>query len=149
MATDINTAYDEMLGAFKDAWDAGAGTYNGGTVPEVRYDGVGDSGPPDSEEPWARVTIRHVTGTQASLLGDSAQKRFRRSGIITIQVFWPLSQAGLANARSLASVARSAYEGQETASHVWFRNVRVQEVGPDGSWYQINVLADFEYDESV
>lgn len=149
MATDINTAYDEMLEAFKTAWDAGAGTYNGGTVPEVRYDGVGEQGPPDGEEPWARVTIRHAGGFQATLLGDAQVTRFRRDGIITVQVFFPLSRGGLSNARSLAGVAKSAYEGQATASGVWFRNVRIQEVGPDGPWYNVNMLADFEYDECV
>lgn len=149
MAADMNTAYDEILAAFKTAWDAGAGAYNGGTIPEVRYDGVGDPGPPEGEDPWARVTVRHVTGTQASLAAIGGSRRFQRTGIIMVQVFWPLSQAELSNARSLAEVARSAYEGQETSSHVWFRNVRVNEVGPDGPWYQVNVLADFEYDEFV
>lgn len=149
MAADINTAYDEILGAFRTAWEANAGAFNGGTPPEVRYDGVGDPGPPDSDDPWARVQIRHLTGTQASLAGADAKRRFERAGIITIQVFWPLSQAALSNARSLADVAREAFEGKATVSHVWFRNVRVQEVGADGSWYQVNILADFEYDEFV
>jgi hypothetical protein len=30
---------------------------------------------------------------------------------------------------------------------VELRNVRLNEVGSDGHWYQINVVADFEYDE--
>jgi hypothetical protein len=149
MASEINTAYDEMLAAFKTAWDAGAGAFNNGTVPEVRYDGVGKQGPPDGEDPWARVTIRHVTGGQATLLGDAQVTRFRNSGIITVQVFYPLSRGGLASARSLAKVARSAYIGTSTASNIWFRNVRIVEVGPDGPWYNVNVLADFEYDELV
>jgi hypothetical protein len=149
MAADINTAYDEILGAFRTAWEANAGAFNGGTPPEVRYDGVGDPGPPDSGDPWARVQIRHLTGGQANLGAPGTQRRFNRAGIITIQVFWPLSQAALSNARSLAGVARAAFEGQATTSHIWFRNVRVQEIGPDGSWYQVNVLADFEYDEFV
>lgn len=149
MACDINTAYDEILGALKAAWDAGAGAYNGGTVPEVRYDGVGDSGPPDGEEPWVRVTIRHRTGTQATLLGSGAVSRHRRTGIITVQVFFPLSQGGLSNARSLARVAASAYEGKQTASNIWFRNVQTPEIGPDGPWYNTNMIAEFEYDEFV
>jgi hypothetical protein len=149
MACDINTAYDEILGAFKTAWDASAGAFNEGNLPEVRYDGVGKQGPPDGEEPWARVTIRHVAGGQATLLGDAQVTRFTASGIITIQVFYPLKRGGLSNARSLAKVAKSAYEGKSTPSNVWFRNVRIVEVGPDGPWYNVNVLANFEYDELV
>jgi hypothetical protein len=149
MAADINTAYDEMLSLFRTAWEANAGAFNGSVVPEVRYDGVGDPGPPASADPWARIQIRHLTGTQATIGGDGTQRRFERAGIITVQVFWPLSQAALGNVRSLADVARAAFEGKATTSHIWFRNVRVQEIGPDGSWYQVNVLADFEYDEFV
>jgi hypothetical protein len=149
MATDLNNAYDEILGAFRTAWEANAGAFNGGTPPEVRYDGVGDSGPPASADPWARIQIRHVAGEQATLQGSGNKRRFRRAGIITVQVFYPLKRAALSNSRSLAEVARGAYEGKATASHIWFRNVRIQEIGPDGSWYQTNVLVDFEYDEFV
>ena len=35
MASNIETAYNEILGAFKTTWDAGAGAYNGSVVPEA------------------------------------------------------------------------------------------------------------------
>ena len=144
---NINTAYDEILGLFRTAWVAGAGAYTGGTIPHVFWEGLGVEGEKPQEAPWARVTIRHASGEQATLRGDAGLIRWRRSGIITIQVFFPLKLGGLAPSRSLARVAAAAYEGASTAGGAWFRNVRVTEIGPDGPWYNVNALAEFEYDE--
>ena len=58
-----------------------------------------------------------------------------------------LSAGGVALAELLAVVARGAFEGVGTASGIWFRNARIHEAGVDGAWVQMNVLADFVYDE--
>jgi hypothetical protein len=151
MAATYTTATDEMLTAFRTAWEAGAGAYNGGSVPEVRYDGIGEEGPPDGEEPWARVAVRHATSEQATLSSGAGFKRMEKRGIIAIQVFYPLALGGgpTGNSGKLAEVAKNAFEGTETPSHVWFRNARIIAVGADGPWYQLNVLADFVYDELI
>ena len=48
----------------------------------------------------------------------------------------------------LATIVKDAFEGVATSpGRVLFRNVRYNEVGQDGQWFQQNVLADFEYDE--
>ncbi len=54
---------------------------------------------------------------------------------------------GLELAYSLAETVVSAFEGTTTERGVEFRNTRLNEIGPDGDWFQINVLADFTYDE--
>lgn len=150
MAADYTTAISEMFGLFKAAWDAGAGAYNGGTVPEIRWDGIGEAGPPEGEAPYARVTVRHGSSPQASLTSGAGFVRYENSGIITVQVRYPLKSGGFsANAKGLAQVARAAFQGKKTASQVWFRNARINEVGPAGAYYLINVVAEFLYDELV
>lgn len=139
-------ARDEILGLFNTAWTSNAGAVNGGDVPPVAWPGV-DASAHDPESAHARVFLRHVDSRQASF-GQVGQRRFNRKGLLTIQVFTPTARnTGLSLAENLATIARDAYEGIGTASGIWFRNVRIQEVGPDKGLYQMNVVAEFEYDE--
>lgn len=139
-------ARDEILGLFNAAWTANAGAVNGGTVPQVAWPGV-NAEVPDPEAAHVRVFLRHVDGRQVTF-GQVGQRRFNRKGLVTIQVFTPnAKRTGLSLAENLATIARDAYEGIGTASGIWFRNVRIQEVGPDNGLYQMNVVAEFEYDE--
>jgi hypothetical protein len=65
---------------------------------------------------------------------------------VTVQVFVPNGQ-GVTLADRLCKIAAEAFEGRHTPGGVWFRNVRMREVGPDGPWVQHNVVAEFTYDE--
>lgn len=148
MPATFETARDEILAAFKTRWDLDSGAHNGGTVPAVRYEGTELAGLPPHDAPWAKVTIRHTLGSQASLASDVGLRRFEKLGIATVQVFAPLEKAsGLVQAERLAMVAKKAFEGRSTAGGVWFRNTRIVEVGVDGPWFQMNVIAEFSYDE--
>ncbi len=144
---NFTTARDEILGLFKAAWDAGTPPINGGEVVEVRWPGVDAGDPPPADKAWARIMVRHGTSRQ-STFGPTGGRRFTRPGLITVQVFAPNSGGnGLSFAEKLGIIARDAFEGRGTASGIWFRNARIQEIGPDGAWYQMNVLVEFEYDE--
>ena len=156
-------ANDEILEIFDIAWQPR----------RVVYENVKGSKPPDETEEWARPTVRHLVGGQSSLLGGRVSgkppnvtaalgknmdaevlpdpekynvRRYRRGGVFTAQVFIPLGE-GLDKGYTLAKEVSDVYEGRNTPSSVWFRNVRIREIGPDGEWYQFNVLADFEYTE--
>lgn len=135
-------AVDDISAIFKTAWDT--------TGFPVDYENIADAEdntfPPDPSTPWARLTIRHSTGRQASLSGADGTKRYDRGGFLTVQVFVPAGE-GLARAYQLGKVVTDAYEGTASTRGVWFRNARVNEIGPDGDWLQVNVLVDFNYDE--
>jgi len=137
MSATFQAAVDEMLELFRSAW---ASTGYQIVWPNKRHE------KPSTVAPWARVFVRHVLGGQATLSNADGVRRWRRQGFLTIQVFVPSAQ-GLPPALALAKIAADAYEGSSTPSGVWFRNVRLNEVGPDGDWFQVNVIADFEYDE--
>lgn len=143
---DFTTARDEIQGLFWAAWQALAPAANGGQLPAVQWQGV-EADPPAADKPFARVTVRHGTGRQGTF-GQTGARRFVRPGIVTVQVFAPISKGGgLTLAQTLAIIARNAYEGVGTASGIWFRNARTQEIGVSGAWFQINVTLDFEYEE--
>ena len=139
----ITAGRDLILTHFKTAWDAGPSP-----VPPVLYADRTSDLPPDAD--YARVTVQHNEFEQRTLggkpsLGGSG-RRFRRSGIITIQIF-TINDAGLTSSDALVDLLVDAFEGEDTSSDaVEFINVRANEVGHDGVWHQTNVLAEFRYD---
>lgn len=147
-------ARDYILDKFKAAWDAPAvkslmqsGGY-GNVTPDVEYQNEKrDKNPLSSgNKPWARAVVRHATGEQRSM-GGIGQRVFTRRGVVTIQIFVPVGKQGLVLADRLGKVAADAFEGEETSTgNVWFRNTTYREVGVDGNWFQVNALAEFEYD---
>jgi hypothetical protein len=132
-------ARDLVMLHFTTAWDAQTPP-----VPLLLYDDRHRDLPDNA--PYARITMRHNVSDQRTL-GNTGNRRFRRFGVITVQIF-ALSNQGLATADTFAKVALDAFEGNNTApTEVHFRNVRMNEVGEDGPWFQTNVIADFDYDE--
>jgi hypothetical protein len=134
-------ALDEILTPFKTAWDAEEGT----TL--VKYDNVpNDDVPPTTQVNWARCVVRHSASEQASLSGALGTQRWKRYGILIVQIFEPTAQ-GLIGSTDLPKIVQDAYEGVRTVGGVWFKDVTVNEIGPSGDFWQTNVLASFEYDE--
>lgn len=137
MTATFEQAVDEIFTVFKDAWD---------TTGFVALYPNTNQQPPTGTTPWARASLVHTTGGQATLANHNGQRRYERVGIFTAQIFVPIGE-GLSRGNALAKIVADAYEGTATPSQIWFRDVRKTEVGPDGSWYQINVTASFTYDE--
>lgn len=130
-------ATDQILDIFKTAWDP--------TGYKAFYDDVRDQRETD-KSPWAAVMVRHAAGRQNNL-GGIGNRSFLRLGVLIITINTP-SASGLSAGYQLAKVVADAYEGASSPNGVWFRNVRLNELGRDGSFYQMNVLADFEYHET-
>jgi len=96
--------------------------------------------------PWVRVVVRH-RGSTLECIGGSGNNTYQRTGVVFIQVFTPIDQ-GVAQADSLSQTARAIFEGITLSSNaIRFNNVVVRELGPDNSWYQINLECEFQYDE--
>lgn len=142
---NITAARDAIIDHFKAAWDA-MDLEVGESIPEVIYDDA-ENEIPDGRDSWVRVSVRHAAGAQATL-GGVGGRRFRKTGDVTVYVFTPVG-GGLTRNDALAKVAVDAFEGESTGGAggaIVFRNVRSQEIGRDGAWFQTNVIADFEYD---
>jgi len=150
MPATFDTARDEILGAFTVKWNADTPAVNGGLIPEIFYEGIGEEGDKPHDAAWARIQIRHNLGEQQALGPSTDRRRFTKLGIVTVQIFAPLEKGlGLSLAEELAKVAKAAFEGKSTTSAVWFRNVSINEIGVDSAWYNMNVVAEFRYDEFV
>jgi len=127
----------DIFARVKAAWDP---TGYGMAWPDVPDDTL----PPTSQVPWARTSLRHADGGQRGFGPD--KRRYERTGVLTIQVFAPKGD-GLSRCYQLAKILADGLEGQATPRGVWFRNVRVREAADSGNFSQVNVLADFTYDE--
>jgi hypothetical protein len=139
--TAIKQAKDEIQTAFRTAWLA-ADTSD--EYP-IRYWDVAYVDTPDT--PWCRLTVRHQDAEKVTLSNDVGARRFRRYGVATVQIFTFYGKGGSLS-DDLATIAKNAFEGVTTSpGRVIFHNVRSQEIGQEGQWFQTNVLADFEYDE--
>lgn len=103
--------------------------------------------PAGSNDTWLRAALQHGPQGQASLAGVDGVRRWSRIGFISVQCFAPLASGSVQRATRLASVVRDALQGKQTASCVWFRNPRINEVGEDRDWFNVNATIDFDYDE--
>ena len=131
---NVTEARDAMFGVFNKTWDE--------SYPVVW--GKLPGTPPASETPWARVTLLHTSGGQRTLAGETGTRRFGRNGILRISVNVPAGGDQVIG-YELAQKVANAYE--DARLDVWFRNTRIKEQGICGAFEQIDVLADFLYDE--
>lgn len=127
----FDEARDAMLATFKAAWDPRVALY-----PDVPGD------PPSSAVLWARVTLLHAVGRQASLTGGLGTVKYERQGILWIQVFAPVGDGKKAG-YDAAQVLVNAYQAAQGS--VWYRNIRMNEMGTDGAFERLDVMTDFEY----
>lgn len=96
---------------------------------------------------WVRFTMKNTDGRQASI-GNPGANRFRRTGLVSIQVFQPENKASK-DARTKADVAADIFIANGLSGFL-FKNVNAKDIGPDGSgWYQWNVTAEFQYDRTT
>lgn len=138
----IGEARDAICAFFKAAWEAGVPAAG---RPVVYYDDdQNDQAPPGT--PYVRFSVKHANNGQATLANDVGSRRFRRQGFATAQVFTVLGE-GLKNADAYSKVIVDAFEGASTgADAIIFRSVTAREVGRSSSWWQTNVVIEFEYD---
>lgn len=139
---DVGSARDAILGMFKTAWEG-----QGGTIPPVAYDDV-PFDIPASGSAWIRLQIKHNLSKQATL-GGVGGRRFRKTGLITAQVFTPFGK-GLTASDAFVKVIVGAFEGKTTKPDgVNFYKFTSSEIGQSGDWFQTNIVGTFEYDVLV
>jgi hypothetical protein len=147
--TTLSDARNQMFERFWTDWQANTPAVNSGVVPEVRWQGDDSGDKPDASAAWARIGILHATAGQETF-GTVGNRCFGRTGQVIIQIFAPLSRGeGLTQAEALAMIAQNAFEGKTAGpgGEIWFRDVVINEIGPDAAWFQFNVTATFNYDE--
>lgn len=137
-------ARNQILEDFVSAWRI--------TGHEYRADGLavpaGMPAIPAGNNPWARVTIRHVDGGAVSLPNAFTGKRKNVAvGFIQVSVFAPAGDA-YGECYKLAELLLEKFGSIDVNRCVEYRNARIQEVASVTAMSQVNFIADFSY-ESV
>lgn len=144
MPLNLAEARDSMLGHIKTDWDANT-TAVAGYIPDVIYDNLEPTEERNNALYYARVTIQHFDGEQKTLAKEG-NRRFEHIGQVFFQLYAP-SGEGRAGVDGLAQVAKTSFQKGCTLAGVRFTRVRIEEIGADGPFFQVDVVADFEYHE--
>jgi hypothetical protein len=102
---------------------------------------VVSSDPVVSGEAMVLVQIQHAAGFIAAL----GTRRHRQVGIMSAAVYVEKGRGRIRTAGKIADQALNFFQTQNVPG-VSFRDPRIVEVGGDGKWWQVNVLAEFQYD---
>jgi hypothetical protein len=132
----VQDAVDAMNAALLSAWTAA-----GLLAEDVRWTDIAGAALPDSNKVWCRVTVRHADGFKRVL--SVGANTHENTGTYWVQIFSPI---GVGNVQGYAAVQAVVTAFRDSNGGVWFRNVRLKEVGTSGAFEQTNVLADFSYD---
>jgi hypothetical protein len=99
---------------------------------------------PSRDAPWIRLTILDGEGQQVEM---GMKQRWRRPGIVEIQVFIPAGDGDGLSAE-LCDTVRDIFEGR-TINGVIFRATSRRRVGRgrDSAWVQWNASTPFQADE--
>lgn len=137
----VGAARDAVNGQINTRWQA---IYPSNPPLIVWMDTNADT--PKDNESWVRIKWVHKSGFQATI-NTPGNRRFRARGTITLEVRSPIGD-GLTASDTIVNNVQSIFEGQNVGGTdgVIFREVTPVERGPDGTWFQVDVLVNFEYD---
>jgi hypothetical protein len=112
--------------------------------PSVPYSfGDVEVDPPD-DSPWVRVSTISGEQTQVSM---GKLRRFRRVGLVMVQIFVPAG-GGDGTARELGDSVAAIYQGR-TVKGVIFRGTGLTRIGIDGAWVQYNAATPYQADSLI
>ena len=95
---------------------------------------------------WLRVSVTH-TDSQQQTIGAAPFRKFQRNGIITFQIFTPITGSNAEDIRTAdgyVDTLRATWESVDF-SDIWTRDAVHNEIGPDGDFYQTNLEVGFLY----
>jgi hypothetical protein len=148
VTTDYSGAADQINGAAFAAWKLATFAVVG-SVQKMFFQGVVKQGVAEvgaADEYWARVALQTVN--QGSI--GPGSRRHCAVGLVFVQMFFPLSKPDAwPKGKQIATRVKNALSVRSSAGTVWFRNPRINELAPDGDHHRLNVVAEFEYDETV
>jgi len=150
MSATPQQARKEIFALLADKWAAGTIV---SPVPEIRYQGVEKAATPGADKFWAMASTQLVTTRQrAHIMPDGpgmSPPEYVTDGFLVVQLFAPMkSPTAYATGELLAAFVQCIFMAAETASGVWFRNPRINELEAAGTWYRWNVIVDFQFNQT-
>lgn len=145
MAQSTDDLRQELSDFARTIWAAALAATSLPSDSPLTYDNL-NFDPPDDGSVWARLTIQNLNGDRAAL--GKGMTLFRREGLVTIQIFVPIGSSTFV-ADQLSDSIAEAFEDAAAVGNIWFRNTTMREVGPDGTFHQVNIVTQYVYDRTA
>lgn len=136
----IQAARDALSTLAKALWDAAA------PGAPLLYDNTKDQKPPQNATLWGRLHIQH-DGADRVTLGAGAAALHRSRGQLFVQVFGPPATSTLVVEQTVDQLV-VGFQNAGGVDSIRFASVGPKDVGPDGTFYQMNCELKFSYDRS-
>jgi hypothetical protein len=138
-------ATNEMNTMLMEAWQNHADTYGIPVVwGNVAAPKQGAADPFGNPKPYLRVETIHEASRTASLRGPAGSRSEYTGSLVALLHIQ--ADKGSVHALPLISVAADAFTGTKSPGGVWFRNPRINSIGPQGTWYVTALTVTFIYD---
>lgn len=152
MALDYETATDAVLARLKEVMDAGSPDLNDAVPLTLVFEPTEPDmapHPKDSDAAWARAVVRHADAHKATLASASGSSRYRRQGMLWVQIFVPAHSAkDWTKSQRLAMIVQAGFEGTRTPGDgVLFVTSSIIEVPRDGAYFRFDVKVTFYWDQ--
>ena len=147
MSLTTGQGRDAIIGLIETAWEASGAASE--LVLMLYENTPGDKPGEDASTgkslPYAKTSIRHRTSPQIT---QGSARRYLTEGVVTVEIYTPLGD-GHTLSDALSAVILSALRGHTgSAGGIWFYDIEPpKEIGPTGGWFQVNVSANFRYQE--
>lgn len=99
---------------------------------------------PSATIKWVRLSVQFVGGRQDSF-GKSGNRKFLKSGLLSIQVFTAIDEATNVN-DTLCQQVQDLFEGVRI-DDIWFYDGGIRFSGAENEWFQQNVVFDFDFED--
>lgn len=136
MIASRTDARDKILTPLKAVVDANSLT--------AIYDDTKEDVPKDGSVTWVRISVRHRDGSRSSLANSEGKGKHTQSGFVFVEIFTP-REDGLVDSDVISAAFAESFRGSTTGD-IWYPSVAAREIGEDGNWFRVDVIAEFQYD---
>lgn len=108
------------------------------------YDDTAERVPEDGSIKWVRISVKHRAGARSSLGRADAKSKNTISGFVFVEIYTP-REDGLQDSdiisKAFADKFRKFPDGD-----IWIAETSEMEMGEDGNWFRVDIIAEFSYD---
>ncbi len=108
------------------------------------YDDTAQRVPEDGSIKWVRISVRHANGSRSSLGRADGKSKQTISGFVFVEIYTP-REDGLVDSDILSTAFANSLRNFSDGD-IWIRDVSAVEMGEDGNWFRVDIIADFSYD---
>ncbi len=108
------------------------------------YDDTVQRVPEDGSIKWVRISVKHRNGSRASLGRADSKSKHTQAGFIFVEVYTP-RENGLVDSDVISTAFANSLRNFSDGD-IWIADVSPMEMGEDGNWFRVDIVADFSYD---